>query len=120
MSNLDEMLNQAPTLTFEPFAQEEAVPAVAEEKKEEPVYECPLSDEEKAVVDRFAAQIDLHNSQQILQFGAGAQKKIADFSETALENVKTKDLGETGKLLTDVVSELKDFDAQEEEKGIFF
>lgn len=119
MSNLDEMLNQAPTLTFEPFAQEEAVPAVVEEKKEEPVYECPLSDEEKAVVDRFAAQIDLHNSQQILQFGAGAQKKIADFSETALENVKTKDLGETGKLLTDVVSELKDFDAQEEEKGIF-
>ena len=61
----------------------------------------------------------LNNSQMVMQYGAGAQKKIADFSESALENVRTKDLGETGKLLAEVVNELKDFDAEEEEKGIF-
>lgn len=120
MSDLNEMLKEAPTLTFEPF-QEKAEPAVsAGASMEQPVIEpeaYPLSDEEKEMVNQFAQQIDLHNSQMIMQYGAGAQKKIADFSETALENVKTKDLGETGKLLTDVVSELKDFDSAEEEKG---
>ncbi len=120
MSDLNEMLKEAPTLTFEPF-QEKAEPVVsAGASMEQPVIEpeaYPLSDEEKEMVNQFAQQIDLHNSQMIMQYGAGAQKKIADFSETALENVKTKDLGETGKLLTDVVSELKDFDSAEEEKG---
>ena len=75
-----------------------------------------LSEEEKAMVESFASQIDLTNSTMILQYGVGTQKKMADFSETALENVKTKDLGEVGNLLTDVVTELKNFD-EEETKG---
>ena len=68
--------------------------------------------------DDFAAQIDLTNTQAVLQYGAGSQKKIADFSETALSNVRTKDMGEVGNLLTDVVAQLKDFDT-EEDKGFF-
>ena len=75
-----------------------------------------LSEEEKVMMESFANQIDLMNSTMILQYGAGTQKKMADFSETALENVKTKDLGEVGNLLTDVVTELKNFD-EEETKG---
>ncbi len=118
MSDFDEMLKEGPTLTFEPFKEEEkaAKPQVPQADMAE---EAPLSDEEKAMVRKFAEQIDLNNSQMVMQYGAGAQKKIADFSETALENVRTKDLGETGQLLSDVVNELKDFDAGEEEKGIF-
>ena len=69
-------------------------------------------------MDDFAAQIDLTNTQAVLQYGAGSQKKIADFSETALSNVRTKDMGEVGNLLTDVVAQLKDFDT-EEDKGFF-
>ena len=75
-----------------------------------------LSEEEKAMVESFSQQIDLTDSTMILQYGAGTQKKMADFSETALENVKTKDLGEVGTLLTEVVTELKNFD-EEETKG---
>ena len=77
-----------------------------------------LSDEQKAMVDAFVSQIDLANTNGILQYGAGAQKKMADFSEKTLENVRSKDLGEVGDLLTSVVTELKTFDA-EEEKGPF-
>lgn len=77
-----------------------------------------LSDEERAQVQTFSQQIDLANSQQILSYGAGAQKKMADFSETALERVRTQDLGEAGDLIASVVTELKSFDA-EEEKGLF-
>lgn len=116
--NLDEMLKEAPTLTFEPF--EETKEEIAEVVSAAPVaeeeeYEVILSPEEQKMVDDFASQIDITNTQQIMQYGAGSQKKIADFSETALNNVRTKDLGEIGNLLTDVVSELKNFD--EEEKG---
>lgn len=75
-----------------------------------------LSEEEKRTVNAFAEQIDLTNSAMILQYGAGTQKKMADFSESALENVRTKDLGEVGELLSGVVKELKNFD-EEEEKG---
>ena len=71
------------------------------------------------MVNDFAKQIDLTNSSMILQYGVGAQKKMADFSESALENVKTKDLGEVGDMLAEVVTELKSFDAQEQEKGFF-
>lgn len=70
------------------------------------------------MVDDFAAKIDIENTNQILQFGAGTQKKMADFSDAALENVRTQDLGEVGDLLANVVGELKDFDAAEE-KGLF-
>ena len=105
----------APTLTLDPF--QETKQEVVEIKEEQPIAEEDvLSEEEKQAVAKFAEQIDLTNSQMILQYGAGTQKKMADFSETALENVKTKDMGEIGNLLTGVVKELKDFD-EEEEKG---
>lgn len=109
-------MQSAPTLTLEPFAEEiMEAPAVAEGPKEE-LDDSMLSEEEKAQVSAFAKQIDLTNSTVILQYGAGTQKKMADFSETALENVKSKDLGEVGTLLSNVVTELKDFD-EEETKG---
>lgn len=79
----------------------------------------PLSDTEKKQVEAFAAKIDLYDSQSVLQYAAGTQKQIADFSEQALDNVKTKDFGEVGETLTRVIGELKNFDAQEEQKGIF-
>ena len=108
-----------PTLSFEPL-QEEA--PVAKGKKEEPAEpkmdDSILSPEERKMVDDFAKQIDIRNSAAILQYGAGTQKKMADFSEDALEKVRTKDLGEVGDLLEDVVTELKNFDAEEEREGI--
>lgn len=81
--------------------------------------ESILSDDEKQQVENFVAQIDLNNSGAVMQYGAGAQKKIADFSESALEKVETKDLGEIGNMLTSVVTELKSFDVEEESKGLF-
>ena len=75
-----------------------------------------LTPEEQKMVNDFAAKIDIENTNQILQYGAGTQKKMADFSDTALENVKTQDLGEIGELISNVVGELKDFDVQEEGK----
>ncbi len=115
MSNDLNDLETTPTLTLNPF--EDSAPKPAEVKKEEPVMdESVLSEEEKRMAEQFAKQIDLTNSSMILQYGAGTQKKMADFSETALENVRTKDLGEVGTLLGNVVQELKDFD-EEEERG---
>lgn len=108
---------ETPTLTLEPF--QEAKQTVVKVDETQPVEEeAVLSEEEKQAVAKFADQIDLTNSQMILQYGAGTQKKMADFSETALENVRTKDMGEIGELLSGVVHELKDFD-EEEEKGFF-
>ena len=115
--DLDELLKESPTLTFEPFPEtKEEVVATKEPKKEAEAYEVVLTPEEQKMVDDFANQIDLTNTQMILQYGAGSQKKIADFSETALNSVRTKDLGEVGQMLTEVVTELKNFD-EEEEKG---
>lgn len=106
-----------PVLTLDPFGETKASePELPAEKKEPEWNDDMLSEEEKQMVEAFAGQIDLADSAAILQYGAGAQKKMADFSESALNNVKTKDLGEVGTLLTDVVTELKSFDA-EEEKG---
>lgn len=115
--DINEMMQEAPVLTLDPFGEtkEEVV-----EVKEEQVEELDvLTPEEKKMVADFAAKIDLRSSNAILQYGAGAQKKIADFSESAIENVKTKDLGEVGDMLAGVVTELKSFDEEEEEKGIF-
>ena len=108
-------MQSAPTLTLDPFAEEVNVPVIVEETKPE-MDDSMLSEEEKAMVEAFSNQIDVTNSTMILQYGAGTQKKMADFSETALENVKTKDLGEVGSLLSSVVTELKEFD-EEETKG---
>ena len=106
-----------PTLTLDPIAEEPK----AEEKKPEPApAEAPqvnLSPEEQAMVDSFAEKIDITNSQQVLQYGSACQKKIGDFSEAALSKVSTKDLGEVGDMITNLIGELKSFDAAEEEKG---
>ncbi len=110
-----EEFNTVPELTLEPFKKEEPKVLEQTEKKDPMLDESILSEEERRAVDAFAAQIDLMNSNAILQYGAGTQKKMADFSEAALENVRTKDLGEVGELLSGVVKELKSFD--EEEKG---
>ena len=112
---------EAPVLTLEPDLTDEKdeVTAKEPEKTEEPAIEEPvLSPQEQKMVDDFAAKIDIENTNQILQFGAGTQKKMADFSDAALENVRTQDLGDVGDLLANVVGELKDFDAAEE-KGLF-
>ena len=119
--DLDAATKEAPTLTLDPFA--EAKAEIVEKKPEElveeqAVPEMELTPEEQKMVDDFAGQIDLTNTQAVLQYGAGSQKKIADFSETALSNVRTKDMGEVGQLLTDVVAQLRDFDT-EEDKGFF-
>ena len=111
---------ETPSLTLEPdlgeFAKKEEVIPKEQPQKEE---EAPvLTPEEQKMVNDFAAKIDIENTNQILQYGAGTQKKMADFSDTALENVKTQDLGEIGELISNVVGELKDFDVQEE--GKFF
>lgn len=113
---------ETPSLTLEPDLgelekKEEVLPKKQTQKEEVPV----LTPEEQKMVNDFAAKIDIENTNQILQYGAGTQKKMADFSDTALENVKTQDLGEIGELISNVVGELKDFDVQEEGKffGLF-
>ena len=116
--NFDLDAPAVPTLTLDP------VEAPAEEKQPEPA-EAPapeqqvrLTPEEQAMVDSFAQKIDITNSQQVLQYGSACQKKIGDFSEAALSKVSTKDLGEVGGMITDLIGELKNFDAAEEERGI--
>ncbi len=109
-----------PELTLDPAAQEQ--PAQEPEKPEvTPVQmdENLLSDAEKQAVEEFSKKIDLTDSQMILQYGAAAQKNVAGFSENALNSVRTKDLGEVGKSLSDLVVELKGFGEEEEKKGLF-
>lgn len=110
----------APVLTF--GAQEdEPVQQVEEEKpKTDPqLTENILTEEERKMVEEFSRQIDLHNSNGILQYGAGTQKKMADFSESALKSVRTKDLGEVGDMISSLVTELKSFDVEEEDNKFF-
>lgn len=114
-----------PSLTLEPNLDESGAIELVEETivETEPtpkaeLDESALSPEEKTMVENFSQQIDLNDSNMIVQYGAGAQKKMADFSESALKSVRTQELGEGGALLTEVVGELKNFDA-EDEKGIF-
>ena len=109
----------APTLTFD-IPEEKEPPAEAKPEppvQPEPMDDSVLSDEEKQMVEQFSEKIDIRNTTAILQYGAGTQKKMADFSEKALDKVKTKDLGEVGDLVTGLVTELKSFDVEEEEKG---
>lgn len=116
----DMTVTPVPTLTLDPFAVEEPKQTPAETVKENPIIaESQLSPEEQKMVDEFAKQIDLTNSNAILQYGTGAQKKLADFSESALNSVRSQELGEVGDMLAQVVTELKSFDAEEEEKGFF-
>ena len=119
--DLEKMMQEAPALTLEPFAQEEALsePVKAEAKKPDEMesLRAILSPKEQEQVEAFVKQIDVTNSQLVLQYGASAQKKIADFSEAALGNVRSKDLGEIGNDLAAVVTELKSIDEEEEEQG---
>lgn len=119
MENEKEVME--PTLTLEPFKTEEKVEEVApvEEKQVEPTKfdDSILSEKERQMVNDFAEKIDIENSNLVLQYGADAQKKMSEFSEAALNNVKTKDLGEVGNMISDLVVELKGFDASEEQKG---
>ena len=112
---------QMPTLTLEGAETPALNLEGTQPKEEDPVAldESSLSPEERKVVDDFAQKIDLSNSSLVMQYGAAAQKKIAGFSDTALDKVRTKDLGEIGDQISDLVVELKGFDIEEERKGIF-
>ena len=111
-----------PTLTFGETPDTQELPSTVAEETElvadSAFNENNLTAEEKKMVEDFSQKIDLHNSQAILQYGAGTQKKMADFSENALKNVRTKDMGEVGDMLSGLVVELKSFEITEEDKGI--
>ena len=116
--NFDLDAPAVPTLTLDPTpaaVPQEEKPAAAPA----PEAQVNLTPEEQAMVDQFAQKIDITNSQQVLQYGSACQKKIGDFSEAALSKVSTKDLGEVGDMITNLIGELKSFDANEEQqKGI--
>ena len=108
-----------PTLTFD-VVEEPAVPVVVEKavpQENQILEEAQLSPEEKQMVMEFVEKIDLSNTNAVLQYGAATQKKMADFSGKALENIKAKDLGEVGNMISDLVGELRSFEV-EEENGI--
>ena len=117
--NADAAKVETPTLTL--GFEEPAAPAVEEKKQVEPVVidDSMLTEAEKKMVDEFSKKIDISDSQLVLQYGAAAQKSVAGFSESALKNVRTKDLGEVGDTLSTLVVELKSFGQEEEEKGLF-
>ncbi len=116
------MAEEKITLTLNPqMTEKEPIAEPAPQlKTEDQQQEVQLSPEEQKMVDDFSKQIDVTSSTTVLQYGAEAQKKIADFSDSALQNVRTKDLGEVGEMMADLVGELKGFSAdEEEEKGLF-
>lgn len=122
---MSENVNEVPTLTLEPMEEQPAAPAAAittaqPQSPAQAVFDDSLlSAEERKMVDDFANKIELSNSNLILQYGSGAQKKMADFTENTLESVRSKDLGEVGDMLTGLVTELKSFDVEENDKGFF-
>ena len=111
----DELKLEVPTLTIGEEAKPEEPAPIQEVNIEDKIE---LTAEEQKVVDEFVGKIDLSNAAHILQYGADAQQKMADFSDSALESVRTKDLGTVGNTLADLVTELKGFDALEEKKGL--
>jgi len=113
--NFDEVIT--PSLTLEPELESVVESALVAQPEASQAEGPVLTQEEQAMVAAFAEKIDVENTTQILQYGAGIQKKMADFSDAALANVRTQDLGEVGTLIADVVGELKGFDA-EEKKGL--
>lgn len=108
----------APTLTFGVGDAPQPKQEIAEVKTEELSEELNLTPEEQAQVDAFVSQIDLSDTNAVLNYGAGTQKKLSEFSEKALSSVRTKDMGETGEMLTGLIAELKNFEVDENEKGI--
>ena len=107
----------APSLTFGEAAQAQAAPEKKEEEAPDP-EENILTPEELRMVEEFSKKIDVTDSKAVLTYGVGTQKKMADFSEKTLESVKTKDIGEVGDMVTGLVTQLKNFDVDEEEKGL--
>lgn len=121
---MSDPINEVPTLTLDPVEEQPVAPAalqsVQPQSPSQAVFDdSMLSVEERKMVDDFAGKIELSNSNLILQYGSGAQKKMADFTENTLESVRSKDLGEVGDMLTGLVTELKSFDVEESEKGFF-
>lgn len=116
----------APSLSFGAEAQAQEAPApaatAAAPEKEQTngnlALEAQLTAEELKQVEDFSKQIDISNTTGVMNYGVGTQKKLADFSEKAIENVRTKDMGEVGNMITDLVTELKGFEIEEDEKGI--
>lgn len=123
MDNEFKDFTTTPTLTFDVAPETKEAPApttsseLAEQAADPAFSENNLTPEELQMVNDFSQKIDLHNSQAILQYGVGTQKKMADFSEAALNNVRTKDLGEVGNMLSSLVIDLKSFDVTEQDKG---
>ena len=113
----EDFKKEAPTLVFDAAPKEPEKKPVPEKK--EILNDSMLSKEERQQVDAFAEQIDLRNSGAVLHYGVGTQKKLADFSERALNNVRTKDMGEVGNMIAGLVTELRSFDAEEESRGFF-
>ena len=121
MDSLDKEMVM-PVLELDPFSGPKEQPAVTGQAKDapDPIPEAEmLTEGQKAQAESFAEKIDLDNAQLVLQYGAGAQKKIADFSENALDSVRGKDLGQVGDMLGNLVAQLQGFDAEEESKGLF-
>lgn len=121
--DIEALLKEGPSLTLDPegeFGDLIVSPDPKGEEKKEEIYEEEryLTPEERKQVEEFVGQIQLTDSTSILQYGAGIQKKMSDFSEGTLDKVRSKDLGEIGDLLNGVVTELKEFD-EEENKGVF-
>lgn len=117
------MDSKIPQLTLTPDLEQNKVEVQQETKIAKPAPEAGpdmsmLSAEEQQAVKAFADQIDIGNSQQVLTYGAAAQKNIADFSESALESVRTKDMGEVGNMITSLVKELRAIEPVEEKKGL--
>ena len=117
------MENKIPQLTLTPDLEEPKLEVKQEAELDMPAPEAGpdmnmLTKEEQQAVMSFAEQIDISNSQQILTYGAAAQKNIADFSESALESVRTKDMGEIGDMITGLVKELKSIETPEQKKGL--
>jgi len=117
---MNENLDMTPTLTLNPTLGSEApaAPAVQTAPPQEALAEIQLSPQEQQMVEDFSQKIDLTDTAMVLQYGAAAQKNIADFSQNALNNVRTKDLGQVGEALSSLVVELKTF-GEEEKSGIF-
>lgn len=122
LNELNEIVEtEVPTLSFD-VVEEAEVPAVRVEEtavqKANELAETQLTPQERQMVKDFVQKIDLSNTNAVLQYGAATQKKMADFSGKALENIKTKDMGEIGDMITGLVTELKSFEVIEEEKGL--
>ncbi|MBQ8052753.1 MAG: toxic anion resistance protein [Lachnospiraceae bacterium] len=107
----------APTLTFGSEPQAQPAQAQVQEEEAPDPDESILTPEEIRMVEEFSKKIDVTDSKSVLTYGSGTQKKMADFSEKTLESVRTKDMGEVGDMISGLVTQLRSFDIDENEKG---